>query len=66
MIPMDPKWFDIKLKWASQQPSFQCVRDGTTLEYWLDGRVLLRVVKVGERAELYEAQGEPVQGGGYR
>lgn len=57
-----PGWFDIKLKWASQQPSFQCVRDGDDLEYWVNGRPMLRVVKVGVRAELYSYLGERMEG----
>lgn len=60
--PCHPQWFDIKLAWASQQPSFQCVRDGDDLEYLLNGQVYLRVVRVGIRAELYENLGERMVG----
>lgn len=59
MKPCDPKWFDIKLNWASKRPGFACKRDGTTLEYWLDGQPLLRVVKNGAHADLYAAEGPP-------
>lgn len=53
-----PGWFNIKLAWASHQPSFECRRDPDILEYWLNGQVYLRVVRVGVRAELYESIGE--------
>lgn len=67
LSPCHPQWFDIKLEWARQQPSFACRRDPDTLEYWLNGQVYLRVVRVGVRAELYENIGERVTSeAGYR
>lgn len=52
--PCPAKVFNMKLDWAKTQPGFSCWRDHSTLEYRIDGRAYLRVVRRGNWADLYE------------